>query len=54
MTKDEYIRFISEGTRTGKLATVNKNGSPHVVPIWFLFDGENLGELFQIESEGAE
>ena len=42
MTKDEYIRFINEGTRTGKLATVNKNGSPHVVPIWFLFDGENL------------
>jgi len=42
MTKDEYLNFISEGTRTGKLATVNKDGSPHVVPIWFLVDGENI------------
>ncbi|MGI8834759.1 MAG: PPOX class F420-dependent oxidoreductase [Nitrososphaeraceae archaeon] len=24
-----------EDTFTGKLATVKKNGSPHVVPIWF-------------------
>ena len=42
MNKEEYLKFISEGTRTGKLATVNKDGSPHVVPIWFLLDGENL------------
>lgn len=42
MTKEEYLKFINEGTRTGKLATVNKDGSPHVVPIWFLLDGENL------------
>jgi len=42
MTNEEYLSFISEGTRTGKLATVNKDGSPHVVPIWFLVDGENI------------
>jgi len=42
MTKEEYLNFISEGTRTGKLATVNKDGSPHVVPIWFLVEGENI------------
>ena len=42
MTNDEYLNFISEGTRTGKLATVNKDGSPHVVPVWFIVDGKNI------------
>lgn len=42
MTNEECLKFISEGTRTGKLATVNKDGSPHVVPVWFLVDGENI------------
>jgi len=42
MTNEEYLKFISEGTRTGKLATVNKDGSPHVVPVWFHVDGENI------------
>ena len=27
-----------QGTLTGKLATVKKDGSPHVVPIWFIVD----------------
>jgi PPOX class probable F420-dependent enzyme len=26
------------GTFTAKLATVKKDGSPHVVPIWFILD----------------
>lgn len=30
------------GTRTGKLATVRKDGRPHVVPIWFDLDGEAI------------
>ena len=42
MTNEECLNFISKGTRTGKLATVNKDGSPHVVPVWFLVDGENI------------
>ncbi|GGN33777.1 MULTISPECIES: PPOX class F420-dependent oxidoreductase [Streptomyces] len=42
MTKDEWQRFLSEGTRTGKLATVRADGSPHVAPVWFLMDGEEL------------
>ncbi|MEU4105974.1 pyridoxamine 5'-phosphate oxidase family protein, partial [Streptomyces tanashiensis] len=29
---------MSEGTRTAKLATVRDDGSPHVVPVWFLLD----------------
>ena len=27
-----------QGTLTGKLATVKKDGSPHLVPIWFIVD----------------
>ena len=30
-----------QGTFTGKLATVRKDGSSHVVPIWFVLDNEN-------------
>ncbi len=32
MSKDELVSFLSQGTRTAKLATVKENGSPHVVP----------------------
>ncbi|WP_326616916.1 PPOX class F420-dependent oxidoreductase [Streptomyces decoyicus] len=42
MTKDEWQRFLSEGTRTGKLATVRADGSPHLAPVWFLMDGDEL------------
>ena len=42
MTRDEWQAFLSEGTRTGKLATVRKDGRPHVVPIWFVLDGEDI------------
>jgi PPOX class probable F420-dependent enzyme len=42
MTRDEWRGFLSEGTRTGKLATVRRDGRPHVVPIWFVLDGDDL------------
>ncbi|MGW4700297.1 PPOX class F420-dependent oxidoreductase [Streptomyces sp. NPDC004285] len=42
MTEDQWRAFVSEGTRTGKLATVRDDGSPHVVPVWFLLDGDDL------------
>lgn len=42
MTQDEYLAFLAGGTRTGKLATVAADGRPHVVPIWFVLDGETL------------
>jgi PPOX class probable F420-dependent enzyme len=34
--------FLLHGTRTGKLATVRADGSPHVVPIWFVLDGNDI------------
>jgi PPOX class probable F420-dependent enzyme len=42
MTDEEWRAFVSEGTRTGKLSTVRADGSPHVAPIWFLLDGDEL------------
>jgi PPOX class probable F420-dependent enzyme len=38
MSKAEIARFLMQGTFTGKLATVKKDGSPHVVPIWFVVE----------------
>ncbi|GHG28785.1 PPOX class F420-dependent enzyme [Streptomyces zaomyceticus] len=42
MTDEQWRAFVSAGTRTGKLATVRDDGSPHVVPIWFLLDGDSF------------
>lgn len=42
MTKEEYNAFLSEGARTGKLATVGPDGQPHVVPIWYVLDGDAI------------
>lgn len=42
MVGDELDRFLSSGTRTGKLATVRADGSPHIVPVWFILDGNDL------------
>jgi PPOX class probable F420-dependent enzyme len=41
MSKTEIGRFLMQGTFTGKLATVKKDGSSHVVPIWFVLDDGN-------------
>ncbi|PJM96892.1 PPOX class F420-dependent oxidoreductase [Streptomyces sp. CB01373] len=42
MTDEEWRAFVSYGTRTGKLSTVRADGSPHVAPIWFLLDGDDV------------
>ncbi|MEV5910891.1 PPOX class F420-dependent enzyme [Streptomyces sp. WAC 01325] len=42
MTDEEWRAFVSHGTRTAKLSTVRADGSPHVTPIWFVLDGDEL------------
>jgi PPOX class probable F420-dependent enzyme len=42
MTKAEYTAFLDAPPRCAKLATVRADGSPHVVPVWFILDGEQL------------
>jgi PPOX class probable F420-dependent enzyme len=41
MTDDEWRAFLREGTRTGKLGVVRKDGRPHVVPVWFLLEDDD-------------
>lgn len=42
MTPEQRRAFLAHGTRTGKLATTRANGQPHVVPIWFVLDGDDI------------
>jgi PPOX class probable F420-dependent enzyme len=42
MSAAEAIKFLTEGTRTGRLATASPTGSPHVAPVWFVVDGDDL------------
>lgn len=42
MTDEETEAFLTGGTKTGKVAWVARNGSPHVAPIWFLLDGSDI------------
>ncbi len=42
MSETQWRAFVAAGTRTGKLATMRRDGRPHVVPIWFVLDGDDL------------
>jgi len=42
MTPDQVRAFLSHGTRTAKVATSGPGGQPHVMPVWFALDGEEL------------
>ena len=42
MAPDEIRAFLLEGTRTAALATVRADGRPHVAPIRFTLDGDDL------------
>jgi PPOX class probable F420-dependent enzyme len=59
MSNNEIKKFLMQGTFTGKLATVKKDGSPHVVPIWFVLDEEKdrttrkIGDIIFSTHEGS-
>ncbi|MFJ8948650.1 MULTISPECIES: PPOX class F420-dependent oxidoreductase [unclassified Streptomyces] len=42
MTDEEWKAFVSEGTHTAKLSTVRADGSPHIAPVWFVLDGDDI------------
>ncbi|WP_458688810.1 PPOX class F420-dependent oxidoreductase [Nocardia tengchongensis] len=40
---DQRVRdFLTQGTRTGKLAFVAADGRPLVAPIWFVLEGDEI------------
>ena len=53
MTKDEIRTFLLQGTLTGKLGTINKNGTPHVVPVWYTVD-EMDNIIFNTDGESVK
>ncbi|MES9543516.1 TIGR03618 family F420-dependent PPOX class oxidoreductase [Actinomadura sp. NPDC000600] len=42
MTESEWRAFVMEGTRTGKAGVTRKDGTPHVTPVWFVLDGDDV------------
>jgi len=59
MSKMEIKKCLMHGTFTAKLATVKKDGSPHVVPIWFVLDDtkdrttRKIGDIILTTYEGS-
>jgi PPOX class probable F420-dependent enzyme len=41
MSEKEIRRFLMQGTFTGKLATTKKDGSSHIVPVWFVLESSD-------------
>ncbi len=41
MNQDEIREFLMMGTFTGKLGTINKDGSSHITPVWYTLDENN-------------
>jgi PPOX class probable F420-dependent enzyme len=42
MSTEQVREFLSHGTRTGKVATSRADGRPHLAPIWFVLDGDDI------------
>jgi PPOX class probable F420-dependent enzyme len=42
MSPQEALAFLAEGGRTGKLGVTHADGAPHVVPVWFVVDGDEI------------
>lgn len=49
---EDVVAFLTEGTRTGKLAWVAADGRPLVAPVWFLVEGNQL--VFNTGSDTAK
>src|ERR671933_179790 len=46
MSRNVIITFLNQGTQTAKVSTVNRNGTCHVVPVWFVLDGDDGDIIF--------
>jgi PPOX class probable F420-dependent enzyme len=43
MTDNEWRSFVTEGTKLGHIALTRSDGRPHVTPVCFILDGDELG-----------
>lgn len=54
MSRDEWWKFASRGTRTGKVAVTRADGGPHVTPVWFVLAAEDgIDELIFTTGAGT-
>ena len=42
MNERQWRDFVTAGTKTGTLAVTRLDGRPHVTPVWFLLDGDDI------------
>jgi PPOX class probable F420-dependent enzyme len=42
MDPEEIREFLLAGNRTAMIATVRRDGRPHVSPVWFTLDGDDV------------
>ncbi|HEV2238245.1 MAG TPA: PPOX class F420-dependent oxidoreductase [Ktedonobacterales bacterium] len=42
MNAEQTRAFLLAGSRTAQVATVRADGRPHVVPVWFALDGDDV------------
>lgn len=42
MSREQARAFLTEGTRTGKLAVSRADGRPHVTPVWFVLEADQV------------
>src|SRR5437763_12588754 len=52
MTPEEIREFLTHGTRTAKLATTSRAGAPHVMPVWFVLDRDQI--VFTTHAESVK
>ena len=52
MTRVEALQFLSAGAPTANVAITLRDGTPHVVPVWFTLDNEKL--VFMTWHESAK
>ena len=42
LSLDEAFGFLAEANHLARVATVDRDGMPRVVPLWFIMEGDNL------------
>ena len=42
MSDDEIKAFLGQRAHTAKIATTRRDGRPHVAPVWFVLDGDDV------------
>jgi PPOX class probable F420-dependent enzyme len=52
ITDPEVRAFLTEGTRTGKLAYIGSGGRALVAPVWFIVEGDEL--IFNTGKDSAK